>query len=167
MKKYRLRVFLLTISRLFCKTYTANICKHRTKKTGEIVYDDGSCTLSMPLSENGNPDYCLDCITKMSIKCAWCENSIHIGDPVTLYIPQESFKIPEHAVRYDKDERCLVGCLGWDCAQTGADRQGFWMPPGKVTRVPSLIEMLMSSENQGKAVIIRNLSNPSDLGKVI
>lgn len=164
---YYLRVLWLVVSYPFRKTYMANICGHHTKKTGGVTSHGESHTMSMPLSENGSPDYCLDCIAKMSIRCAWCENSIHVGDPVTLYIPQESYKVPEHAVRYDKDECCLVGCLGWNCTQTGADRQGFWMPPGKVARVPSPIEMLMSGGNDGKAVIIRDLSDPNDLGKVI
>jgi hypothetical protein len=121
----------------------------------------------MPLSENGNPDYCLDCIAKMSIKCAWCENSIHVGDPVTLFIPKESYKVPEHAVRYDKDERLLIGCLGWNCAGSGIDRQGFWMPPGRVERIPSPIEILLSGESKGKAIIVNDLSNPNDLGKIV
>jgi hypothetical protein len=142
------------------------------QKTGKITSHGESRTMSMPLSENGNPDYCLECIAKMSIRCAWCESSIHIGDPVTLYIPQESYQVPGHAVRYDKDERRFVGCLGWNCACSGADRQGFWIPPGKVYRVPSpiemhMLEMLMSSGNDDKAVVVRDLSDPSDLGKVI
>lgn len=164
---YLLQVFWIAISNPFRKTYTANVCRHRTKKIGKVVAHGESHIMSMPLSENGNPDYCLDCIAKMSIKCAWCENPIHVGDPVTLYIPNESFKVPEHAVRHDKDERCLVGCLGWNCADSGADRQGFWIPPGKVARVPSPIEVLMSDGGGGRAVIIGDLSNPNDLGKVI
>lgn len=164
---YRLRVLWLAISYSSRKTYTANDCGHCTKKTGKVTSHGESHVVSMPLSENGNPDYCLDCIAKMSIQCAWCENSIHIGDPVTLYIPNESFKIPKHAVRYDEDPECLVGCLGWNCASSGADRQGFWMPPGRVARVLSPIEMLMSSKNGGEVIIVTDLSDPNNLGKVI
>jgi hypothetical protein len=123
--------------------------------------------MSMPLTGNGNPDYCLKCIAGMSIKCAWCENSIHIGDPVTLYIPEPTYVAPEYAVRFHEDPRCLVGCLGWNCASTGADRQGFWMPPGRVKRIPSPIEMLMSSGDEGKVVIVEDLSDPRDLGKIV
>lgn len=169
MKKiqYHLQVLWLFLSFPFRKTYTTNICRHRTKKTGRFTSLGEKYTMSMPLSENGNPDYCLSCIEKMSIKCAWCGNPIHVGDPVTLYIPRESYVIPEHAVRYDEDESHLVGCLGWDCAHTGMDRQGFWIPPGKVARVPSPIEIFMSERNEGKVVIIRDLSDPNDLGQVI
>ncbi len=164
---YRLNVLWLTISYLFRKTYTTDMCGHQTKKTGEVKSRDESHIISMPFSENGNLDYCLDCISKMSIRCAWCENLIHIGEPVTLYIPREPFNVPEHAVRYDKNESCLVGCLGWNCADTGADRQGFWLPPGKVDRVPSPIELLMSDGNEVEAVIIGDYSDPSNIGKVV
>ncbi len=164
---YRLHVLWLAVTYPFRKTYTTNMCGHLTKRSGKITSHGESYIMTMPLSENGNPGYCLDCLAKMSIRCAWCENSIHIGDPVTLYISRGSNKVPEHAVRYDRDERCYVGCLGWGCAETGADRQGFWMPPGKVARIPSPMEMLMSSGSNGKAVIVGDLSNPHDLGKVI
>lgn len=164
---YYLWVMWLTVSIPIRKTYTATTCGHQTKKTGKISPDSESSIMSMPLSKNGNPDYCLDCLGKMSIKCAWCKNPIHIGDPVTLYIPEESFEIPKHAVKYHEDERCLVGCLGWDCASSGADRQGFWVPPGKVERVPSPMGLLMSDGNSGRAIIVDDLSNPSDLGRLI
>lgn len=164
---YYLQVCWLAVSHPFRKTYAANVCGHRTKKTGKVTSRGESYAISMPLSKNGSPDYCLDCIAKMSIGCAWCERSIHIGDPVTLYMPRETFKVPEHAVRYDEDDRFLVGCLGWECAETGADHQGFWMPPGKVARVPSPIETLMLGGDDSKAVIVGDLSDPKHLGKVI
>ncbi len=159
-------VVWLAVSYPFRKTFKANICGHWTKKTGNITSHGESFTMSMPLSENGAPDYCLDCVAKMSITCAWCANSIHIGDPVTLYVPQESFNIPDYAVQYDEDERALVGCLRWDCA-SGVDRQGFWIPPGKVFRVRSPIEMLLSGENNGKVLIIDDFSNPNSLGRIV
>lgn len=163
--KYYLQVVWLALSYPFRKTYIANVCRHRTKKVGKVTSHGESYMMSMPLSDNGNPNYCLDCIAKMAIRCAWCGNSIHVGNPVTLYIPQESYQVPEHAVRYSEDRRRLIGCLGWNCAGTGADRQGFWVPPGKVERVLSPIEILMSKGNQGKMVIIEDLSDPGDSGK--
>lgn len=165
--QYRLNVLWLTISYLFRKTYTANVCGHQTKKTGQVKYRDESHVVAMPFSGNGNPDYCLDCVSKMSISCAWCEKFIHVDDPVTLVSPEKSFTVPEYAVRYDKDESCIVGCLRWNCADSGVDRQGFWMPPGKVARVPSPIEILMSGGNEDKAVIVGDYSDLADLGKII
>lgn len=160
---YILQVCWLAISYLFRKTYTANFCKHRTKKTGLVRSNDERYIMSMSLSGNGNPDYCLDCIAKMAIKCAWCNKSIRIGDPVTLYIPQESYKVPEHAIRHEEDDELyLVGCLDWDCARIIADRAGFWMPPGKVKRVPSPVEMLISQKDENRVIIIEDLSRQDD-----
>lgn len=162
---YRLRVFGLILSYPFRKTYVANLCGHRTKLTGQLCSHGHNHTMSMPLAENGQPEHCLDCIGKMSIKCAWCENTIDIGDPVTLYVQNESFVIPQHAVRYGEDPIRLVGCLGWECAQSGADRQGFWMPPGIVERVPSPIELLLFGEKASE-VITNDLSDPNESVKV-
>ncbi len=161
---YYLRLYFLFISYPFRKTFTANVCHHLTKKTGQIIARGKKSILSMPQSANGNPDYCLECIAGMAIQCAWCENTIGIGDPVTLYIPKKSYQTPSHAVRYHEDERCLVGCLGLNCADTGADRQGFWMPPGNVHRVPSPIEMIMSGGKDCSVIIVNDIHDPNDLG---
>lgn len=159
-----LQAFWLAISHPFRKTYATNVCGHSTKKTGKVMAHGESLVMSMTFSENSTPDCCLNCIAKMSIRCAWCGNPIHVGDPVTLYTPKKSFKAPEHAVRYDS---CLVGCLGWNCADSGADRQRFWIPPGKVARVPSPIEILMSKGDEGNMAVFKDLSNPKDFGRVI
>ncbi len=173
---YHLKVLWLTVSYLFQKNYIANVCGHQTKQEGVVTSQGESYILKMPLADNNHPDYCLDCISKMSVRCAWCEKPINIGHPVTLYLapsPKEGFKIPEGAVRYfennDEGTECLVGCLRFECAVSGADRQGFWIPPGKVARVPSPIELLLSQGNQDKTkmVIVSDLSDPNDLGKFV
>lgn len=126
------------------------------------------------------PDYCPECFAKAAIKCAWCGGTILPGDPITLYSPgpptelffstkepgvaqqqrkQEDFVVPEHAVVYQREPRLvLVGCLGWDCADTGADRAGFWVMPGKVKRVATVYEMLMATGGEG-SIIIGDLSD--------
>jgi len=143
------------------------MCNHQTKREGWITSDSGSYGMRMPLSDNGSPDYCLECIGKMEIKCAWCENPIRIGDPVTLYIPREPNNVPKHAVKYHDDSKCVVGCLRWNCADSGMDRQGFWTPPGQVLRVPSPMEMLLADEGGDRAVVVSDLSDPSNIGKLI
>jgi hypothetical protein len=163
---YRLETIRLFLSLPFRRTRRANICGHRTKRAGKVTSCGETYILLMPISDNGNPDYCLKCIGKMTIKCAWCEKPIRIGDPVTLYIPTETFKVPVHAVRYDEYEKALVGCLRIHCADGGVDRQGFWVPPGKVARVPSPIEMLLEKGN-GSTLIINDLSDPTDLGRFV
>lgn len=54
-----------------------------------------------------------------------------------------------------------MGCLRWDCAKTGADRAGFWHPPGKVFRVTTPLEMcLQNLQNGGDGVVvIENLND--------
>jgi len=117
--------------------------------------------MKMPLTENGNPDYCLKCIGEMSIKCAWCGNPITIGSPITLHTPQKDYEVPEYAVRYTEGgSNALVGCLGWNCAYTGADMCGRWMPPGKVERMPSPLELCMAS---GGVVIVGDTHDPSTI----
>jgi hypothetical protein len=95
----------------------------------------------------------------MVIRCAWCGGYILPGEPITLYTPcSEDFKIPDYAVVYKEDPKQLVGCLRWNCAESGADRTGFWIIPGKVLRCLSPIEELMS-DSKHDAVIINDLGD--------
>jgi len=113
--------------------------------------------MRMPLANNGHPDYCLKCIGKMSIRCVWCGRTILIGSPITLLTPLESFNVPDYAVKYGEGKiSAYVGCLGWDCADTGADLAGYWMPPGVVTRVQSPSEIVLQT---GKLVMVGDTRN--------
>lgn len=148
------------LSSIFRTTYTANKCGHKTKRKGFMNYGEHTAIMTMPLAENGNPDYCLDCIGNMTIQCAWCDNRITIGSPVTLYIPKDSYKVPDYAVPYTEGgSKALVGCLRWECAETGGDRAGFWMPgedgKGRVQRVPTAFEMLMGNP-EASMVLVQN-----------
>ena len=132
----------------FRTTYNANRCGHKTRSKGLIKVGDRTNIMEMTLSENGNPDYCLDCISKMSIRCAWCSEPISIGNPITLYTPVKTYKIPEYAVLYTEGgSRALVGCLDLNCADGGGDRAGFWLPGndgrGRVKRVQTAFETLI------------------------
>ncbi|MEK7500999.1 MAG: hypothetical protein AAB642_02630, partial [Patescibacteria group bacterium] len=115
-----------------------------------------SCTLP---SDEGGPEFCFECIEAMAIRCAWCGKAIIIGDPITLLTPSETeFKIPEYAVVYNEEPLQLVGCLSWDCAPTGGARAGFWIPPGKVHRVVSPLEMVMGATGE-KMVVVSDLTD--------
>lgn len=144
------------VKRSFQKKYQANICGHTTMRKGLIHNDMETIVTEMPLASNGSPDYCLECIGNMSIQCAWCNRPIFVGDPITLYIPQKSFVVPPHAVRYTENDSQLVGCSSFDCASSGADVCGRWMPPGKVERVPSPLELCFQT---GQIVIVSDMSN--------
>lgn len=137
--------------------YIATKCGHPTVQAGDVTAFGVTIQTQMPLVRD-EVEYCLACILGMAIRCAWCKLPIFIGDPITLYTPREAdFKVPEHAVVYSLEPLRLVGCLRWDCAQTGADRAGFWLPDstgkGHVQRTPSLFEQAL----EGCGVIVEDL----------
>ena len=84
---------------------------------------------------------------------------------IKLYSSKKGFAVPGHAVRCSENPLRLVGCLGWDCAETGADRAGFWMPPGEVRRVPTVFMQLMGATDPG-AIVISDLQDPHDVGTI-
>jgi len=143
-------------------TIVASVCKHEFPKKGiiKIFGQEG------PYECDGPQEYCADCRSAMAIKCAWCEGIIMIDDAVTLYSRPKEFVAPAHAVLYEEKEskdgrRRFVGCMGWNCASSGVDRQGFWGFPGKVRRTLSPIEEMLLS---GKDVAI---SNPCKIDEAI
>lgn len=124
-------------------------CGHQTKLEDKVsAFGETTITIIKP-DEDGKVEYCHRCLEKMAIQCAWCGKAIFIGDPVTLYTPvNKDFAISPHAVIFSKDPLQLVGCLRWDCAESGVDRAGFWLPPGQVYRVPTPLEMVMSGKKE-------------------
>ncbi len=130
---------------------------------------------------SANPLWCPQCFAKAAIKCAWCGYPIVPGDPVTLYTPgprsdifistkepseaqirrqQKEFVLPDGAVVYSQNPLRVVGCLRWECADTGGDRAGFWVMPGKVRRVMTIEEMLLATGNE-EMLWIGDLSDPT------
>lgn len=128
--------------------------------------------VSLKIEDDGTVAYTLDELSNMVIRCAWCGNPIFPGDPITLYSPDEGFQIPDYAVVYNQDPLMLVGCLLWDCADTGADRGGFWVPDetkpghGKVHRVLSALEQIHLNMQRGdeSPIIIHDIT---DMGEAI
>ena len=104
--------------------HRATKCHHLTKRTGMIT----AFGETIESKKEGEIEYCWDCLSKMSIQCAWCGKPIHIGNPITLYSPKDSFVVPAYSVVYSKEPLQLVGCLRWKCARTGADLAGYWVP---------------------------------------
>jgi len=142
----------------------ASACGHKTWVNGRVTAFGQTIKTVMPL-KNGRPEYCLDCIGGMAIQCAWCTLPIFIGDAVTLYSPREiGYEIPSFAVVYSEEPMRLVGCLRWDCMQTGADRAGFWLPDatgkGHVERVPTIFEQLLGGTAGGTMKLMAS-SDPS------
>lgn len=145
---------------LIGKSYQCK-CGHKAKRKTAVFFDgkfDGVFVLSPK-----EPKYCPDCWTKAAIRCAWCGEIITPGSPITLYSPkEEDFKIGEGVVVYNKDPLVLVGCLGWNCADA-MDRSAFWVMPGRVERVMSPLEMIMSQMSQGnmEPVFVHDLGDMS------
>lgn len=138
-------------------------CGHETKIKGKVTAFGHTTTTKMPVNEDGSLDYCLDCIGKMTIRCAWCKEPIFIGDIITLYSPmkKDEFVLPEDAVIYNEERMTVVGCGRITCADTGADYAGSWLPgengKGKVHRRPTMIEQSMVDlAKGGNGVIIQN-----------
>lgn len=144
---------------LFCKLfgryYVATKCGHKTKLIAEVDIFGKKLIITL---NNKEIEYCADCLAKMSIRCAWCGRLIKVGDPVTLNTPRESFQIPDYSVVYNKNPLQLVGCLRWHCTDTGMDRAGFWIIPGKVYRVLSPIEMAIAT---GACVVVNDITDPN------
>ena len=120
---------------------------------------------SIPLAKNGSPDYCICCLNSMAIRCAWCGESIAIGDPVSLCaLVNPLHLMPEYAVGHG--EKQFVGCLRWGCADGAHARSGFWNPPGQVVEVPNPIDLSLRGPT-GSVVIISDTMDPDDLGKLV
>jgi hypothetical protein len=137
----------------------ATKCSHATMLAGDVTAFGQTIQTEMPV-ENGEVEYCLECLAGMAIQCAWCELPVFIGDPVTLYSPQDSqFEVPPHAVVFSRQPLRVVGCLRWDCARTGGDRSGFWLPDGEghgyVYRVASPLEQAM----MGHTVMVQDVGD--------
>ncbi len=143
-------------------------CGHLVSQAqGNTTAFDENRTCTIPRDSDGHLPYCHACIGSMSIRCAWCGLPIFVGDMVTLHSvggKKPDQKIPDHAVILDAKSRILVGCARVNCADSGADYAGFWIPADKqrngrwiggVQPFPSAIEIAMG--NRG-AVNIGDLS---------
>lgn len=146
--------------RYFGRTYHCK-CGHTCKKKTHLSIEGHEGVFAI---RSKNPEYCPQCWQQAAIRCAWCEEVILPGDAITLYTPKKGVEVPEHARVYKREPHLqLVGCLRWNCAQSGIDRAGFWVMPGKVQRVMSPMEMLFA--NGSDDVIICN--DLTDLSQAI
>lgn len=141
------------------RTFTAK-CGHPTGLNGSVTVCGETLPGKLCLNSQGQIPYCHKCLEAMAIPCAWCGKAILVGDPITLYSPRDkSYQPPPGAVVYQQKPLQLVGCIRWDCAETGADRSGFWHPPGQVYRVASALEMVLATND---VVMINNLRDPEE-----
>lgn len=79
------------------------------------------------------PKQCMLCRFKdqfeAAITCAYCDDVIFRGDPVSTYFPASELPegFMEHATRTPMG---FVGCMGWDCCPTGGFFAGHWVGNG-------------------------------------
>ncbi len=143
---------------VFGKNYRCD-CGHFAKQKTQMTIDGQSSIYTLGKTH----DYCPQCWAKAAIRCAWCGETILPGDPITLYTPcDQNFKPPEYAVIYKKTPRLqLVGCFRRECAETGLDRTGFWMMPGRVQRAASPMEILLHANPTDGPMIFNDLGDPN------
>ncbi len=131
---YGLKSLWVRFSNLFRPILTAR-CSHRTKLVGLVKRLGGPAIYYLPISRQGIPEYCHRCLDEMEIPCAWCGESINIGDFVTLTdVTNVEVKLSHRAVIYWVAKRKMaVGCWRFDCADGIDPVAGIWTPPGKVS----------------------------------
>ena len=72
-----------------------------------------------------------------------------------------NLRLQNTAIEYKKEPHIqLVGCLRPGCSDSGMDRAGFWIMPGKVQRALSPVEMVSTLEND-EVLIINDLHDIS------
>lgn len=187
-EKMIIRSIISWFGSLILVRHKAVRCGHRTQKKGLVSAFGLTIMTDMPKNPDGSVDYCLDCISKMAIRCAWCGSPIFIGDPITLYLANSRFgflsnrsleeaqKEPGYkefvssdgvAVYFD-NKFFLVGCLRRNCADSGADRAGFWLPGedghGCACRIPTPYDLILDAK-EPVAVIIDDLSDQGEAAK--
>lgn len=149
------------------KEKLARFCCHAVSAAeGRVEAFGDSTTTTMPRNADGGFDFCHACLGTMAIQCAWCNRPIFVGDPVTLYMPSDPYIWFSPSVAYmtfDKLE--MVGCGRTDCAETGADYAGYWVPSGLrpegrwiggVKRMTSIYETVLANN---RSVVADDLSS--------
>lgn len=133
--------------RMFRVRVLARRCGHQSPLNGTVSAYGEFTEMRMPFNNQGTIDWCLDCIGKMTIKCASCGKPIWIGSPIALIVLDDQDEIPPYAVPH---EGGFVVCLRIDCGEP-CMRSGFWLPSvnghGYVFRVPSPIELCLGGQS--------------------
>lgn len=156
---------------LFSRSIKAD-CGHKARSKGTILVYGQEKKFHLPWRDK-SVEFCLECQAKMMTRCAWCGRGIMVGDPITMYEPlnimyqapvgsrayvfnQEKQELAEVDPKTNRNIFSYVGCLGWNCASTGADRFGFWVAPGRPAKAMSPMEAMLLT---GNTVIVSDLGD--------
>ncbi|HWH07234.1 MAG TPA: hypothetical protein VNU47_01770 [Candidatus Paceibacterota bacterium] len=161
----------LPITTMFSKQSVARFCCHAVASAeGRVEAFDDHTVTTMPRNEQGGYDFCHACLGKMAIRCGWCERAIFIGDPVTLYMPSHPYVWFSPDVTFMSfDNQTVVGCGRTDCAHTGADYAGFWVPAGVkregrwIAGVKPMISIYQTVLATNGAVVANDVSDMSEM----
>lgn len=115
----------------------ATKCGHRTYMSGSVMVFGKHVAFRLPVKD-GQTDYCLRCIGKMSIRCAWHGEPIVIGDAVTLRQPIAGRTLVDTGGCKSDEAGRYLGCLKCGCLRS--DGKGLWVLPGRAQILPVLQE---------------------------
>ncbi len=107
--------------------FKATKCGHFTKNKGFVSAFGETITTKMPVQSDGSYEWCLSCIEKMAIKCAWCNKGIMIGDIVTVSAIDSHPHLHKNLVFVKEETEALLGCLRESCG-LASEAGGRWIP---------------------------------------
>ncbi|HEY4479215.1 MAG TPA: hypothetical protein VI981_02575 [Candidatus Paceibacterota bacterium] len=121
-------------------------CSHSARRSASFRMDGEKVTFNL---SDKQTEWCPECLSKMTILCVFCARPIFIGDPICLPICKKN-KVPPSAVLYEDfgssgQEGQYVSCLRFNCCDSGANRAGFWQPPGVVARVMRPVPQILDT----------------------
>lgn len=148
------------------RTYRTTECGHKTKALGTWNAHGEERLIDLNV-ESGSTPYCHNCIEKMTIQCAWCGLPIFVADPISLsFCTDPDWAQPDYAVEHATGNRMsLVGCMRWDCADSGLSFAGHWATPGKVQKAVTPIMLAMQAAEAGveTPIIFNDISDPEQV----
>lgn len=108
------------------RRYIASMCGHTTKLVETLHAFEEKAVVELPQNNRQLPMFCGSCVSKRSIRCAWCSRPIFVGDPVTLHRAPDDFEVPIESRVFSHDPRRLVGCMHPDCIEISDPMSAFW-----------------------------------------
>ncbi len=129
-------VLLPGIVRPVTHTFVGSCCGHavtlaedsRGALTGMLTAFGKSRKTAVPRTGEGKVHYCLDCLSKMSIRCATCGDVIFVGDTISTgeVVGKPAF---DNIVRDPKYPEYYIGCASNRACCPDIDYlAGHWMP---------------------------------------
>ncbi len=97
----------------------------------------------------------LERLRTFTIRCAACGHIILPGDGVALY-DTELNKMKYASVAHRIDERTVLGCMRWDCCESGAFFGGNWSEQGFVPQFNGS-NVAQEAFRTGRPIIVENI----------